>query len=91
MRKKVEKEFFEKSMFLCEYKAIHEFAKNFSSHFKRDYSSQWSIVCERKEDLITIRNQVLHEIDKQMASNNNYSQALFGISIYTLDNLAKNL
>jgi PD-(D/E)XK nuclease superfamily len=90
MRKKVEKEFFEKSMFLCEYKAIQEFAKNFSSHFKKNYGTQWSIVCERKEDLITVRNQILHEIEKYIPNNENHPQALFGISMYTLDNLARN-
>ena len=90
MRKKVEKEFFEKSMFLCEYKAIQEFAKNFSAHFKKDYLTQWSIVCERKEDLITVRNQVLYEIEKKIPKNELPPQALFGISMYTLDNLARN-
>ncbi len=90
MRKKVEKEFFEKSMFLCEHKAIQEFAKNFSSHFKKNYTMQWSIVCDRKEDIITVLNQFINEIEKKMQNNKSHSQALFGISMYTLDNLAKN-
>lgn len=86
----MERKFFQKSMFLCEHKAIHEFAKNFSSHFKKDNSAQWSIVCERKEDLITIRNQIFYEIEKDMPNNKILPQAIFGISMYTLDNLARN-
>ncbi|APJ03769.1 PD-(D/E)XK nuclease family protein [Silvanigrella aquatica] len=86
----MELEFFEKSLFLCEYKSIKEFAKIFNECFKSNYTTQWSIVCERKEDLITVRNQVLFEIEQLQEKNPHNSEGLFGISMYTLDNLARN-
>lgn len=85
---KVELEYIETSMFLCNSKAIQEFSKNFANYFKKNYTDTWSIICERKEDLITIRNQVLHEISKEMSINE--SDTFFGISMYTIDNLARN-
>lgn len=85
----MKKEFIEHSMFLCNYISLKEFSLNFVNNFKINKNKHWSIVCERKEDLITIRNQIFYEIGTLDSCNKNY-QTLYGISMYTLDNLARN-
>ncbi len=85
----MKKEFIEHSMFLCNYISLKEFSLNFVSNLKNNKKQNWSIVCERKEDLITIRNQIFYEIGKLDGSDKN-SLTLYGISMYTLDNLARN-
>nr|BFD32159.1 hypothetical protein GTC16762_17770 [Pigmentibacter ruber] len=82
----MKKEFFEHSMFLCNYKIITEFIQHYSE-YSCAKDIHWSIVCERKEDLITFRNQIFHELKKLNRNNN---KSVYGISMYTLDNLARN-
>ncbi|KAB8040694.1 hypothetical protein GCL60_01860 [Silvanigrella paludirubra] len=86
----MKKEYVENSMFLCNYKSLQLFVDEFIKHYKNDLNTQWSIVCERKEDLVTIRNQVLFEIEKRLFDNKTNTKSFFGISMYTLDNLARN-
>ncbi|KAB8033482.1 PD-(D/E)XK nuclease family protein [Fluviispira multicolorata] len=85
----MKKDFFENSMFLCNHKGIKEFAENFINQQIKEDNIQWSVICERKEDLIAIRNQLFYEIDKQNHTQNN-TNAIMGISMYTLDSLAQN-
>jgi hypothetical protein len=68
-------------MFLCTHKAIEDFAEYYLNQPKKSYS----IVCERKEDIIAIRNQVFFEIEKRTKN-----PVVSGISMFTLDSLAKN-
>ncbi len=76
-------------MFLCQHKSIKEFAKNFCAKQQIDENINWSVVCERKEDLIAIRNQLFHEIEKHNPACEP-SNSVMGISMYTLDSLARN-
>ncbi len=93
----MEKVYCERSLFLCQHQALQEFAQLFFDSFKKDPKIQWSVVCERKEDLITIRHQIFFEIQKLFAhthhtlfSTTPISSVLGGISMYTLDKLAQN-
>ncbi|WGL59896.1 PD-(D/E)XK nuclease family protein [Pigmentibacter sp. JX0631] len=84
----MKKEFFEHSMFLYNYKIIAEFIEHYCEK-SNTKNNHWSIVCERKEDLITIRNQIFYELKKFNSSKNKFN-SVHGISMYTLDNLARN-
>lgn len=77
--------FLESSMFLCQHKAIGQFAE----HYLESYGSNtsYSIVCERKEDVISVRNQLFYEIEKRSRQPR---MAISHISMFTLDSLAKN-
>lgn len=83
----MKKEYIEHSMFLCNYGSIKEFSLLFNADIHK--KQNWSIVCERKEDLITIRNQIFYELQKSDTTKK-YSNSIYGISMYTLDNLARN-
>ena len=86
----MEKEFFEKTPFLNHYQAIKEFAKLFCEGFLKNSDLSYSVVCERKEDIISVRNQLFYEINLILNFDNNINSTLCGISMYTLDELARN-
>lgn len=75
--------FIENNMFLCSHKAIEFFVAEYLRMPKRSYA----VVCERKEDVIAVRNQIYFEIEKQSQKS---IPALCGISIFTLDHLGRN-
>lgn len=80
--------FVESSLFLHEHAAIQQFAQQYVRHFNLSDSAQWSIVCERKEDVTAIRDQVFSAIQALQAESD--VQICSGISVYTLDQLAQN-
>ncbi|WP_186644475.1 RecB family exonuclease [Fluviispira vulneris] len=85
----MKKNFYEDSMFLCRHKSIKEFAMNFCAKQQVDENVNWSVVCERKEDLIVIRNQLFYQIEKYNPACEK-TNSVMGISMYTLDSLARN-
>lgn len=79
--------FVESSLFLHQHAAIKQFAQRYTTHFNLSDTAQWSVVCERKEDVTPIRAQIFSEIRAQQGEKNTFCS---GISVYTLDQLAQN-
>lgn len=80
--------FTENTLFLCKHKALKLFTKNYAENYNINHNKKWSIICERKEDIVTVRNQIFLELE---AIHQSPIKALSGISIYTLDTLAQKI
>lgn len=81
------RQFVANSFFLCEHKAISEFATHIASKQEQNPHYQFSVVCERKEDLKAVRAQLYFELGKLNPAL--YGNVVGGIAMYTLDNLAQ--
>jgi len=78
--------------FLTDHSVYEKLAQELMSSFKNKTPQRWSIVCERKEDLLSIRTQIfslLKEKYKKKFSDSNLS-AWAGVSLYTPDSLVRN-
>ncbi|MES2615163.1 MAG: PD-(D/E)XK nuclease family protein [Bdellovibrionota bacterium] len=80
--------FTQQSVFLCGHKAIKLFAQHYNQSYNINSSQHWSILCERKEDIVNIRNQIFIELESITQKKVAF---LSGISIYTLDTLAQKI
>jgi hypothetical protein len=78
--------------FLTEHVVYEKLAQELITSFENKTPQRWSIVCERKEDLLSIRTQLfslLKQIYKNKFPDSNLS-AWAGISLYTPDSLVRN-
>jgi len=75
--------FVEQSHFLCTHRAIALFAKSYVDCYSIKKNTRWSVVCERKEDLKAVRQQLFFEMNQK-------DTVVSGISMFTLDTLAQN-
>lgn len=80
--------FIQNTPFLCEHRALKQFAQNYIEHYSLFSNQHWTIVCERKEDIISIRNQIFIEIER---ISNKKKTTLSGISIFSLDTLGQKI
>lgn len=78
--------------FLTEHTVYENLAQELIHSFESKSPQRWSIVCERKEDLLSIRTQIfslLKQIYKEKNPSSNLS-AWAGVSLYTPDSLVRN-
>ncbi|MBX9703274.1 MAG: PD-(D/E)XK nuclease family protein [Silvanigrellaceae bacterium] len=61
--------FFSDSLFLCDNQAIKLFAQCFLNHIlsSEDKQKKFTVICERKEDIVSIQTQIFYEINKKFA------------------------
>lgn len=71
--------------FLADHPGIHDFVQTYLQNRDTDH---FAIVCERKEDVTTLRDAIVTEIQSQ---SDNPENIIAGISIYTVDRLAQKI
>ena len=87
------------SFFLCEQPFVQEFAKKvvlathedgFASNKTFASNTTFSVVCERKEDLVALRSQLFYALNAERAlAGLPATDVVAGVSMYTLDSLGE--
>lgn len=78
--------------FLAEHTVYEKLAQELILSFENKTPQRWSVVCERKEDLLSIRTQIFSLL-KQTYKNRHPDSDLTawaGVSLYTPDSLVRN-
>jgi hypothetical protein len=76
-------QFHENSCFLANSECIQQYVEKYIFSIKNKTLEKFFIVCERKEDIKTVREQIILEVQKVFPS----ISSIYGISMYTLDSL----
>lgn len=80
------------SFLLSEHTVYESLARELLNAFRNNAPQRWAIVCERKEDLLTIRTQLFSLLKKEFdaAQPEHELRAWAGVSLYTPDTLVRN-
>jgi hypothetical protein len=87
------KSFHAQGFLLAEHAVYENLAQELLDGLERQRPQRWTIVCERKEDLLSIRTQIfslLKKIQNERSSGAHNIEAWAGVSLYTPDTLVRN-
>ena len=84
--------FVAQSFLLAEHSVYESLARELMNGLEERKPQRWNIVCERKEDLLSIRTQIFSLLKKLHSERNPEAdfQAWTGVSLYTPDTLVRN-
>lgn len=79
-------------LLLAEHSVYESLARELMNGLEERKPQRWNIVCERKEDLLSIRTQIFSLLKKLHSERNPEAdfQAWTGVSLYTPDTLVRN-
>jgi len=87
------KSFHAQGFLLAEHAVYENLARELLDGLEQQRPQRWTIVCERKEDLLSIRTQIfslLRKIQGERTSGMQSIEAWAGVSLYTPDTLVRN-